>query len=380
MAFDLASAVERAKSSGALHISNLGLTSVPRAIFDALPLLRRLDLSHNELTSLPAEIGKLRNLEQLWLNDNPLSSLPSELETLVALRVLDVRDTPLTTLPSALGKLPLIEVGLSRTRLDAELQGAYAAGGTLKLLSVLNAREERRELESTLRDALAVDVYAESADTELGRARVEEVVADVADEFADNDEFRTVVRNAGRLFHSPLPDVSAREVRERYTELVRDNLRKALAADVELKIRALYYDRVDVRKVGGLVEDIMRHLPSLEDAAFLLTHAGKLFPPEARDISGERMYSELLALRASLAAERAGALSALVRALTDIYPDREPAHVESLALAVSGSLKTPEDILMLASDAAEIFPAEFGSARPKKIVAAFKVAKKEKGL
>jgi hypothetical protein len=250
----------------------------------------------------------------------------------------------------------------------------------LKLLSILNERETRRELEAALRTSLSVDVYREAADTVAGKARIEELIQEVMTEFPENTELKTVIRNAARVFNPILGITGAGEVRANYTTLQRDNVRKALAADVELRLRATYYDRIDVTKVEGMVKDIMTHMPSLEDAAFLLEHAKRLLPKEAKDIKGDKLYADLVALRAALAAERAAAVQSLVSALTAIYQDREPEHVHSLAKAVSAYLKSADDILMLASDAAEIFPPEFASAKPKKVYAAFKIAKKEKGL
>jgi Leucine-rich repeat (LRR) protein len=39
----------------------------------------RLELGNIKLTSLPAEIGHLINLQQLWLYNNQLTSLPAEI-------------------------------------------------------------------------------------------------------------------------------------------------------------------------------------------------------------------------------------------------------------------------------------------------------------
>ena len=47
--------------------------------------LRRLDLSGNQLTSVPAEIGQLTSLEELGLGGNQLTSLPAEIGQLTAL-------------------------------------------------------------------------------------------------------------------------------------------------------------------------------------------------------------------------------------------------------------------------------------------------------
>jgi hypothetical protein len=110
----------------------------------ALAALRRLDLGHNSLASLPP-LGALRTLQELFLNDNPLRELPAAaLEGCFALRCLDVRRTRLRALPPALGRLPeLIDVALAGAPLEGALLDAGRAGGTAGLLALLRARDER---------------------------------------------------------------------------------------------------------------------------------------------------------------------------------------------------------------------------------------------
>ena len=383
---ELTTAIAKAKVTGKLTLSSLGLTSVPRAAFEpplAL-LVRRLDLAHNELRVLPGAVGALRNLEELFLNGNPLRALPDEIEGCLSLRVLDLRDTHISQLPPPLGRLPsIVDINLVGTRLDAAVQDLYARGGVLKLLSYLNERDARVDLEEALRATLTADVYREAADTELGKTRIALLVADVMAAFplgADNADLRTVVRNAGRLFSAELPSASAAEVKQRLLNLQRGNVRKALAADIELKMRAVYYGRLDVTKLEGIVRDVMASLPELEDAQFLLDHATKLLPAEARDVRGRDLYASLCALRETMAADRAAALATLTRALMGVYPDREPPHVEHLTRAVAKLVAKSDDLRMLASEAGEIFPAEFNAAKPKLVVRAFKQSKSDKGI
>ena len=63
--------------------------------------LRELNLSGNcnQLTSLPAEIGRLTGLTYLNLNNNQLTSLPVEIGRLTGLKDLRLHGNPLTTPP-----------------------------------------------------------------------------------------------------------------------------------------------------------------------------------------------------------------------------------------------------------------------------------------
>nr|WP_081098069.1 leucine-rich repeat domain-containing protein [Leptospira borgpetersenii] len=54
----------------ALNLSGNQLTTLPKEI-GKLQSLRELNLSHNQLTTLPKEIGELQNLRKLYLDDIP---------------------------------------------------------------------------------------------------------------------------------------------------------------------------------------------------------------------------------------------------------------------------------------------------------------------
>jgi hypothetical protein len=241
----------------------------------ALSSLVRLDLSHNELTHLPPAIGALTRLEELWLNDNPLSALPAEIGACGQLAQLLLDHTCIAKLPRELGRLPkLVEVTVEGTPLRPDLRTVYARGGTLGLLAHLRHKDTRRGLKAALREVLTLDVYHEAGLSAEGKAAIDGIVRAVAAEFADFGEFRLLIRNAARLFPPTLAAFDVAEVRARQAALVRDNRRKQLSADCELKLRALYYDRIDVTRVEGVVNGISAAIPTLDDMEFLLQVGG----------------------------------------------------------------------------------------------------------
>jgi Leucine-rich repeat (LRR) protein len=67
--------------------------------FESCPKLEKLVLSHNFISELPAEIGKLTRLHTLECTCNQINSLPAELGALQALHVLVLRTNMLMSLP-----------------------------------------------------------------------------------------------------------------------------------------------------------------------------------------------------------------------------------------------------------------------------------------
>jgi Leucine-rich repeat (LRR) protein len=87
-----------------LSLKHNQLKSLPPEIGD-LTELKELYLEYNKLESLPSEIGKLKNLEFLYLNDNKLKSIPREIGYMENLRFLIIGKNSLTDLPDEIGNL-----------------------------------------------------------------------------------------------------------------------------------------------------------------------------------------------------------------------------------------------------------------------------------
>ncbi|CAI5515430.1 unnamed protein product [Closterium sp. Naga37s-1] len=121
-----------AANTGALDLSDCGLTAIPPTVLHlselsnlslagnqiksippeiaSLSKLRRLGLAGNRLQRLPPEIGHLTQLEGLWLHGNLLQELPDEIGHLTALRFLALAGNQLTRLPHTLGRLTALQV------------------------------------------------------------------------------------------------------------------------------------------------------------------------------------------------------------------------------------------------------------------------------
>ncbi|MEM1168484.1 MAG: COR domain-containing protein, partial [Cyanobacteria bacterium P01_H01_bin.35] len=105
----------------ALNLSNNQLTSLPELI-STFSNLTSLDLSNNQLTSLPESISQLSNLTELSLNSNQLTSLPESISKLSNLTELSLNSNQLTSLPESIIKLSnLTELYLSRNQIYTNL-------------------------------------------------------------------------------------------------------------------------------------------------------------------------------------------------------------------------------------------------------------------
>ncbi|AKB50640.1 hypothetical protein MSBRW_1387 [Methanosarcina barkeri str. Wiesmoor] len=96
--------VAKEKNLTNLNLSGNQLTQVPQEIGE-LKNLTMLDLSENTLTILPQEIGELKNLKTLDLSGNQLIQLPSEIGRLKNLTILNLYDNQLTQLPPEIKEL-----------------------------------------------------------------------------------------------------------------------------------------------------------------------------------------------------------------------------------------------------------------------------------
>ncbi|NEP81305.1 MAG: GTPase [Okeania sp. SIO3B3] len=100
-----------------LDLSSNQLTILPKSI-SKFTNLTTLDLRGNQLTTLPESIGKFSNLNTLDLRGNQLTTLPESIGKLSNLNTLDLRGNQLTTLPELISKLTnLTKLSLSVNKL-----------------------------------------------------------------------------------------------------------------------------------------------------------------------------------------------------------------------------------------------------------------------
>jgi Leucine-rich repeat (LRR) protein len=92
-----------------LILSHNQFESIPESMTD-LSVLQTLDLSHNRITALPDNINKLTRLTYLFMNNNLLTTLPDHFGTILAgnnhpMEMLNFSHNNLTSIPASVGNL-----------------------------------------------------------------------------------------------------------------------------------------------------------------------------------------------------------------------------------------------------------------------------------
>jgi hypothetical protein len=213
---------------------------------------------------------------------------------------------------------------------------------------------------------------------------IKDLVKSVFQEFKDNSEVKNLIRNCDRLFPTDLEVADASQIRRVFVKLRQDNEMKKLGAELELKIRNIYYDRIDPQKVEVIVNGIYRELhartksdkellddllmqneakfgnrallteephnqvePSsseikLKDIKFLIQYSPTLFPENSEDIDPSVLYDNMVALQEKLRRERQAAIDTLFKALKAHYADVDPPKVEILCINTAKLFKKAE--------------------------------------
>jgi hypothetical protein len=92
-----------------LELTCNNITSIPDML-DQLPNLRRLSLRHSKITFIPDTFGQLLNLTWLQLGYNQITFIPDALGQLSNLRVLNLSNNRITSIPDALSQLSNLRV------------------------------------------------------------------------------------------------------------------------------------------------------------------------------------------------------------------------------------------------------------------------------
>ena len=121
--------------------TNKNLNTFPMEVL-GMPDLKILNLSHNNLRSLPSQIGELVKLEELYVNYNSLTgALPGEIRKLEVLRKLDASHNNLTAIPAEIGQMKKLEkLDLGNNNINTYPNELFNIKDNLKYLNVKGNR------------------------------------------------------------------------------------------------------------------------------------------------------------------------------------------------------------------------------------------------
>jgi len=371
--------------SNMLMLSHCCLKSFPSQLLaneESIMKLRRLDLSHNSIVAIPLSISLLVGLKELWLQHNPISVFPPGVQLLTKLELIDINSTNITELPTELAKLDkLYEFDWRHTPLADSLLKKHQVetNDVLKLRKLLLNQNTRRELEQQLFDYLLDEHFIMDADMPGIKAQILALVKDVSAQFQDLEEMHQYVRRAGKLLPERIHQVTpstAPQSRQLLTEFRRDTDRSRLAADVEIKLRGMYFDRIERAEVTTLLDSIYSNVESLEDVQFLVQYAPQVLPPEPQQATGEKIWSNILNLQHDLTTKRVTSISSLAAAMGQLYPEQQPSAVQETAGEVAkyfqierfATKKELTKMSQLTAECAKVFPPDFASVDPDEVL------------
>ena len=390
---------ESSSSSRVLHFAHAGLNAFPSQLLfsnsyaENATKLVRLDLSWNNLQSLPGDICKLVNLRELWLHNNPqLSELPKGMRSLEKLEVLDIRNTSISVLPPELVTLSkLYEIDWRETPLAESLQSEHdvAVNDLPALQDLLLDQFTRSNLEAQLLEILQGTHFAKEADKPNMAALIRSLVQTLSDMYADLVDFKLFVRSADNLLPEKMADINAaslQRTKDDFKAMQRGVHRQRLSADVEIKLRNIYFDRAERQHITAMLDGIYASVASLEDIQFLVKYATQILPPDPATVTGPLVWERLLALQQELTDKREGAIATLRAAMMGLYPEQRPEAVEASARAVAAAFRaerfaTKKELLQLAQltgEAAKLLPPDFLSVSPAEAYEAWRALFKGK--
>lgn len=124
---------------------NNNLTDIPTSFFHNMPYLQGLNLSATRIKSLPQSLEQLKRLKELVLRDcERFSTLPCEIGALKQLELLDLRGTQIYDLPDDIANLVHLKhllisfYGTNNTSEYVKLPKKFVSDGILSRLLVLN--------------------------------------------------------------------------------------------------------------------------------------------------------------------------------------------------------------------------------------------------
>lgn len=383
--------ITRADQCDLLILSHLDLHAYPmaRLVREEVVMSRiiRLDLSYNWITSLPSAIKQCSALVELWLQCNPLTNLPPGISELKNLQCIDLSSTKVEDLPNEVATMDkLDEIDWYDTPLELRLgkEMGIPVNDLPALMSMLHDRYTREKLEEQLLETLNGTKYMKEADLPGMGQIILDLVKTLSDMYEDLDEMALFVRRAESLLPEKLVECTPKnllKVKHNFEEMQRETTRVRLSADVEIKLRAIYFDRAERSEIDAMLAGIYKNVKTLEDIEHLVKYAKDIMPDDPKSVIGEVVWTNLLDHQAMLIEKREEVIKLLCTSMTGLYPEQKPEDIEKAGRVVAAAFATErfatkkecERLTQVAAEASKLFPPDFPSIKPPEIAAAAKV-------
>lgn len=373
-----------AAETGMLYLSHAALTAFPISILTpALEKIYRLDLSFNHIHTIPNEITTLGNLKELWLHNNPVSEIPGCINECMKLEVIDIRETKIATLPPNIALLKrLVVLDWKDTPLERVLLEDHnvAVGDINGLKGIYQSIYERDAQKQQLKDFFTGVHFLQESDKPNIKTFIYNLVEDISALFPNLDDFSLFVRRANTLIPNHMDEINPaclRKARKEFLVMKDATKRKRLAADVEIKLRNIYFDRVERSAVEDIINSIYDHVLSLEDIQFFVQYASKVLPVNPDDATGQVIWANIVDLQDELTAKREASMNQLFSCLCQMYPEQEPAKLSEKTKEIAklfqkerfATKRELNTISQIIADSSKIFPPDFMSLNAADVLA-----------
>ena len=300
--------IDLSSGTKSLCLSHCGLAAIPKDVFarsdEFLTSLRLLDLSFNNIITISPDVSLMRSLRELWLSNNPnLTILPDSISQLLKLEVLDIRSTMVKSVPPSFCQLNfLFQFTWDSTPLESELITNYkiAVNDVTKLKDQLYQIYTRSGLETKLLDDLTSEHFAKESDRPHINDFITDLVRQLSVMFPDLKDFQYFVKRAMTMLpekSSDINEISLQITKDKFYNMRKDTHRKRLAADVEIKLRGFYFDRIERKEVTECIDSMYHHILLLEDIQFFIKYATSVLPAQPEDATGEKIWRNILELQ-----------------------------------------------------------------------------------
>eukprot|EP01133_Synstelium_polycarpum_P006723 gene6723-7816_t len=253
-----------------LYLDHNCITTVPSALFKELGRLHVLDLSSNQLASLPTEIGEMKELKVLNIAHNNLCALPSSIGSLKSLTHLDISFNVIETIAPDEGIVTLtgLRVLLMQrnffTRLPAQLFGNLASLQTFSITgSPCFHPAKQRILEAWAVRVTKLDLSESNLSVvalEIGN------IVSLTDLNLANNRIRSLPPHIGKLINLVRIDISNNAITELPWQMSRLASLKSLALGgnrIDLDVKLDLPDVLVDEQLSALLMHL-RRLPSSE--------------------------------------------------------------------------------------------------------------------